>query len=176
MQSEQLLKSRIFTVERLSYSADGGQPLQRDVIRHPGSVAIVPLLPDGRVCLIKNHRVSVDRTLVEIPAGTMEPPEPALECAHRELIEETGYRAAAMKQVASFFAAPGILDEEMHLFVATELSPGKAAREPGEQIENLLVDFDEARSMILRGEIRDAKTIVGLLMISQLGVLSRDSA
>ena len=175
MQSEQILKSRIFSVERLTYATASGQAMQRDVVRHPGSVAIVPILNDGRVCLIKNRRVSVEKTLIEIPAGTMEPPEPALACARRELIEETGYHAGSLKKLASFFPAPGILDEEMHLFLATDLSAGEPAREAGEQIENYVVDLNEAKKMVFNGEIRDAKTIVGLLMLTQSELEQKDA-
>ena len=137
----------------------------RDVVRHPGSVAIVPRLPDGMICLIKNHRVSVGQALIEIPAGTMEPPEPAVECARRELIEETGYRAAELREIAVFYPAPGILDEEIHLFQATGLTTGEHAREIGEEIENYVISLDLARTMIHDGTIKDAKTIIGLLMV-----------
>jgi ADP-ribose pyrophosphatase len=127
-------------------------------------VVLVPVLPDGRVCLIRNFRASVGEQLIELPAGTLEPPEPPLECAHRELQEETGYRARAMELVTSFYPAPGILDERMHLFLATELIEGTPAREAGEQIENFVVSLSDATTMIRHREIKDAKTIVGLLM------------
>lgn len=167
MNSEQILRSKIFTVERLKYETSAGVAITKDVVRHPGSVAIVPVLDDGQICLIRNHRVSVAETLIEIPAGTMEPPEPPLDCAFRELIEETGYRAKQMKQLTALFPAPGILDEQMFLFVATELTPGDHAREAGEQIENLIVSLPQAISMIDDGSIRDAKTIVGLMLWKQ---------
>lgn len=168
MDAESIFESRIFSVERLSYQTPSGNSLTKDVIRHPGSVAIVPILNDGRICLIRNHRVSVDATLIEIPAGTMEPPEPEIDCARRELIEETGFRANEMHKLASLFPAPGILDERMHLFVATELQEGDHAREPGEQIENYIVALHDAISMIFDGQICDAKTIVGLLMYEKM--------
>jgi len=167
VRTERLLESRIFHVERLSYETPLGEPMQRDVVRHPGSVAIVPILDGQRLCLIRNHRVTVSDTLIEIPAGTMEPPEPALHCAHRELIEETGYRAGQMKLASSFFPAPGILDEEMHLFVATDLTLGEPAREAGEQIENYVVSFDEAKQLVKEGKVRDAKTLLAILLLDQ---------
>lgn len=164
MHAEHLLRSRVFSVERLSYETLSGQSVKRDVVRHPGSVAILPLLADGRICLIKNHRVAVDETLIEVPAGTMEPPEPALDCAYRELIEETGYRADGMKLISRFYPAPGILDEEMHLFVATDLEEGDPARELGEQIENYVVTADEAKRLVADGSIKDAKTLISILL------------
>jgi ADP-ribose pyrophosphatase len=135
----------------------------REIVRHPGAVAIVPLVDDDRVCLIHNYRVSVDRTLIEIPAGTLEPGEDPRLAAERELAEETGYRAAALAPLHSFYLSPGILDERMHVFVATGLVAGEAAREPGERIENHIVPFREAIEMACDGRIHDAKTIVGLL-------------
>ena len=96
----------------------------------------------------------------------MEPPEPPLDCAHRELIEETGYRAAEMRLLRAFYPAPGILDERMHLYEARGLTLGDHARELGEEIDNLIVTLQEARIMIQDGRIQDAKTIIGLLLIS----------
>lgn len=164
MKTEHLLKSRIFSVERLHYETKTGEQTLKDVVRHPGSVAIVPILNDGRLCLIRNHRVTVDETLIEIPAGTMEPPEPPLDCAHRELIEETGYRADEMTLLHSFFPAPGILDEQMHLFLAKGLTEGDHAREPTEEIENYIVTLEEAKRLLASGEIHDAKTMLAILL------------
>ena len=168
MQSIQVFQSRRFAVERLTYTTSTGTPLQRDVVRHPGSVAIVPVLDDGRICLIKNRRMSVDQTLLEIPAGTMEPPEPPLECAYRELREETGFRAGQMELVTSFYPAPGILDEVMHLFIARKLTPGRPQLEPDEQIENVIASRESALAWLVSGKICDAKTMVGLFFLNQM--------
>jgi ADP-ribose pyrophosphatase len=140
---------------------------QREVVRHPGSVVIVPCVDDEHICLIRNYRLSVDQALIELPAGTLEDGESPHACAERELIEETGYRAAELSELTAFYAAPGILDEYMHLFLANGLTPGVAAREPGEEIENLVVTWDDALQRIARREIRDAKTIVGILFCRQ---------
>lgn len=140
---------------------------QREVIRHPGSVVIIPRLPDGQICLIKNFRISVDQPLIELPAGTLETNEKPLACAKRELTEETGYTAGAIQQLTRFYAAPGILDELMHLFVADDLVEGQPNREAGEEIDNLVLPLPAAISMITSGEICDAKTIVGLLWCQQ---------
>jgi ADP-ribose pyrophosphatase len=166
--SELLLSTPRFQVVRQTATTPSGGTKTREVIRHPGACVIVPLLADGGVCLIRNWRISVGQTLVELPAGTLEPPEPAETAARRELIEETGYRAATMELLHTFFVAPGILDEKMHLFLATGLHQGPAAREAGEEIENWLVAWDEAIALIFRGEIQDAKTIVGLLWVDRL--------
>jgi ADP-ribose pyrophosphatase len=161
--SEVLLTAAKFRVVRETISSPSGQTKTRDIVRHPGAGVIVPLLDDGRVCLIRNWRVAVNQTLIELPAGTLEPPEPPEKTAERELIEETGYRAAKIEFLHAFFLSPGILDEKMYLYLATGLTAGEPAREDGEEIENWLVPLDEAIAMIFRGEIQDAKTIVGLL-------------
>ena len=107
------------------------------MVRHPGAVTILPDLEDGRVCLIRNRRASVNKSLLELPAGTLEPGEDPVDCASRELAEETGYRSRSMKPIHEFFLSPGILDERMHLFHAQKLVPGYPEREPSEQIENV---------------------------------------
>jgi ADP-ribose pyrophosphatase len=157
-----LLETRIFRVEQVMQLVDG-QPHPRAIVRHPGAVVVLPLLEDDRVCLIQNFRIAVNATLIELPAGTLEPHEPPEHTAARELIEETGYIAGRLEKLHEFLASPGILDERMHLYVARDLTAGPAAREAGEQIENRIVAWDEAMALVDRGEIRDAKTLVGLL-------------
>lgn len=175
--SELLMECHRFAVERITHSASDGSPLVRDVVRHIGSVVILPLLDgiDGRgsdrVCLIRNSRIAVGETLIELPAGTREPDEAPEKTAYRELIEETGYHARKLQKITSFFAAPGILDERMILYAATGLDEGDHAREVGEEIENLVVTKEQALAWVLDGTICDAKTIVGLLMWSRLSSL-----
>jgi ADP-ribose pyrophosphatase len=156
----ELLRTSRFTVEKIDYPGDP----DRAVIRHPGAVVLIPVLPDGKICLIKNFRVSIQKTLIELPAGTLEKGELPEATAHRELIEETGYRAGNVELIHTFFPSPGILDEKMYLYVASQLVPGEAAREEGEQIENLVVELSEALEWIDQGQIIDAKTIAGLLL------------
>lgn len=165
MPDELLLKTERFSVVRDSFVTSSGKTKSREIVRHPGAVVIVPQLADGSVCLIRNFRLSVRQTLIELPAGTLEPGISPLDQAKRELIEETGYRAGSIKQLHSFYLSPGILDERMHLFLATDLQPGETALELGEEITNLVVPWEEAIAMIFRGEIQDAKTIASLLYV-----------
>ena len=158
-----LFQGKRFQVVRARQVSKDGTMHERDVIVHPGSVVVLPLLDSDRVCLIRNYRVAVGETLIELPAGTLEPGEDPLETARRELAEETGYRAGKLEKLCEFYMSPGILRERMHLFLATQLMAGKDSREPGEEIENLAVPWSEAIGMVESGTIRDAKTLAGLL-------------
>jgi ADP-ribose pyrophosphatase len=158
-----LLHTRRFDVVELSVNRPDGRQATLAYVKHPGSVAILPFIDDDRICLIKSRRLTVNEWLIEVPAGTREPDEPPLETAHRELTEETGYCAGRIEELTRYYPSPGILSEMMHVFVARDLTPGEPAREENEEIENLLVTFDEALAMIDSGQIHDGKTIVALL-------------
>jgi ADP-ribose pyrophosphatase len=148
---------------RLSRELANGTIHRHEVVIHPGAVVILPLLADDRVCLIRNFRIAVDQTLVELPAGTIENGEDPAETARRELIEETGFRAGRLEKLCEFFMSPGILNERMHCFLATDLQQGPTALEVGEEIQTVVVALDEALRLIDAGEIRDAKSIAALL-------------
>lgn len=155
--------SRFNVVEREQRNRAGGVT-PRQVVVHPGAVVIIPVLDGDRVCLIRNERAAVGKSLIELPAGTLEPPEPPHLTAPRELREETGYTAQTWTELPGFYMSPGILCERMHVFVAEGLTAGEHAREAGENIDNLVVPWDEALAMIDRGEIEDGKTIAALLV------------
>ena len=115
---ERLLETPVFYVERIHYSTQAGGDRTRSVVRHPGAVAIVPMVDQDHVCLIRNFRPSVNRTLIEIPAGTLEPGESVEQTARREHLEETENTAASWQPLQALFLSPGILDERMHFFLA----------------------------------------------------------
>ena len=169
-----LFQGRRFRVERAVQVTRDGVEHVREVVRHPGAVVILPLLEDGRLCFVRNYRVAVDQTLIELPAGTLEPGEDPAETAARELAEETGYRAASIEHLLTFCMSPGILDEKMHLYLARELQPGPMALEAGEDIEPMLCTWEESLEMVRRGEIHDAKTLVGLLYYRAMAATSLD--
>lgn len=160
---EVLLTAKRFTVVRQAQTAADGTIHWRETVQHPGSVAIVPLVGADRVCLIRNERVAVGETLWEIPAGTLEHGDSPLETARRELVEETGYRAESIEKLLELAMSPGILNERMHIFLATGLTAGQTALEPGELITTQVIAWDEALAMIDRGEIHDAKSVAALL-------------
>jgi ADP-ribose pyrophosphatase len=158
-----LLENRRFSVVEKTITRASGETANCRFVRHGGSVAILPILNDGRVCLIHSRRVTVNETLIEVPAGTREPNEEPSKCAARELAEETGFRAGKLEELTSYYPSPGILSERMWIFVARDLTEGEPAREANEQIENYVVCWEEALAMIDNGEIHDGKTIIALL-------------
>lgn len=158
-----------FDVHRVELAGSDGQPHVRDLVVHPGSVLIVPVLDAEHLVLIRNYRFSADEILWELPAGTIEPAgEEPLLCASREIVEETGYTAAKMTHLLTFFACPGISTEQMHLFHAEDLKQVGQDLDASEQIEPMVVRRDEAMRMVREGEIRDGKTIAGLLYYDML--------
>ncbi len=166
--SRVLFEGKLFRVVEVQQRMRDGSSAPRQVIAHPGAVLIVPLVDADRVCLIRNERVAVGKTLIELPAGTLDGREPPRAAAQRELAEETGYTAERWRELPGFFMSPGILRERMHVFVAEGLTAGNPAREAGENIDNLVVPWKEAMAMVTSGEIEDAKTLCALLMWDRL--------
>ena len=146
---------------------DTGRRHKREVCVHPGAVVVLPILPDGKVLLIRNYRYAVGESLLELPAGTIDRGEEPINCAGRELIEETGYTAGRLKAMGSFFSSPGILSERMHAYAAYDLRPGRQHLEAGEEIELRPTEWDDVIDKIRSGDIRDAKTIAAVLMFER---------
>jgi ADP-ribose pyrophosphatase len=139
-----------------------------EIFRHPGASAVVPFLSDPKgedpqVMLIKQYRYAANGYLYEIPAGRLDPGEQPIDCARRELREETGCTAKSMEHLHTMFTTPGFTDEVIHIFMATELVGGDAATEADEFLTVENVTLSRALEMIRKGEIRDGKTVVGLL-------------
>jgi ADP-ribose pyrophosphatase len=149
-------------------TAPDGSEVRRDLVLHPGAVAILPLVDADRVCLVRNRRPNVGDTLLEIPAGTLEPGEAPDAAAVRELEEETGYRAGRWRKLAAFYPSPGVLSERTHLYVASELTPGQMRLEDDEDLHPEVVSWTQALAWSLDGTIRDAKTLVAVLLWDRL--------
>ena len=166
-----ILEFRIDTVE----AADGHRST-RDIAGHPGGVCMVAIDPQDRVLLVRQWRHAIGRALLEIPAGTLDRApdgsvEDHAEAAARELDEETGSRAGTWRYLGGFYTAPGFTNELMHLYLATDLTPaddGGLGPDEDERLELRAIPFDEAVVMAERGEIADAKSIVGLLWVARL--------
>jgi ADP-ribose pyrophosphatase len=163
MANQVLFDSKRFRVERRpAPRRDGGSELKEMVV-HPGSVVLLPLLSDTRMLLIKNRRFTVGKTLWELPAGTLDPGEAVEACAARELEEETGYRAKQLTPLLECYPAPGISDERMHAFVARDLVRSEQRLDATEHIEVHERSVDEVLAMIRGREIEDAKTLASIL-------------
>jgi ADP-ribose pyrophosphatase len=145
-----------------------GVVVRRDVILHPGAVAVLPVVDADHVCLLRNRRPVVGETLLEIPAGTLEPGEAPAAAAVRELAEETGYRAGRWRKLGELYPSPGVLNELLHLFVAEGLTPGPMRPEPDEDLQPQTVLWADALRWATDGTLRDAKTLVALLWWARL--------
>ena len=137
--------------------------MTRELVQHPGAVAILPLVDSRHIVLLRQFRYAAKGNLWEIPAGTREAGESAIRCARRELEEETGFRARRIKFLTRFYLAPGITNEVMSLFKASDLVKGRKNLDHDEWIEHRVVSLAEACRMVENGLIRDAKTMVGVL-------------
>jgi ADP-ribose pyrophosphatase len=147
-----------------------GRESVREVLEHPGSVAIVPVTSEGEVVLIRQFHHAIGRSLLGIPAGTREPGEPAKETARRELLEETGYEAGELVPVAGYFTSPGITDERMEIFLATGCRQAGKVADPDESIVLERVSLLDVPALVAPGanRIEDGKTLIGLTMLLRL--------
>ena len=162
-----LYRGKVFDliVDQVQYPS--GATGIREVARHPGGAVVVPLLGDGRVVLVRQLRYPFGRHLLELPAGKLGPGEDPAVAAGRELTEETGWVAGSLEKLTSIYTSPGFCDEELHIYLGRDLreSPDGHKREEGEYSMTLhVMTLEEAVDLVIRGEIRDAKTIAGLLL------------
>lgn len=141
-----------------------GQEVTRDLVMHPGAVVVLPVLPDGRIALVRQYRYPAEQELLEAVAGTLEPGEAPTLTAARELQEEAGYKAGHLEPLGAFYSAPGFCNEKLHLFLATDLTPSRLPGDDDERIDLELYTRAEAMALASRGEIQDAKTLAALLL------------
>ena len=166
MAGERVFDGALLKVHRDQVRLPDGSLGTREYIRHPGAVAIVPLFDDGRVLLERQFRYPHRRVFIEIPAGKLEPGEPHLDTARRELLEETGYTAEEWLHLGVIHPAIAYTDEAIQLYLAKGLQEGQKSLDKGEFLETFSVPFAEAIEMIRDGRISDAKSVAGLLLVN----------
>jgi 8-oxo-dGTP pyrophosphatase MutT (NUDIX family) len=159
-------RGHVITTVVAQFVSPTGDEFERDVVRHPGAVSVVPVDGD-EVVLVRQYRAAIDRLLLEIPAGKRDvDDEPLEETAHRELVEEIGMRADKLEKLAEFFNSPGFCDEHSHVFLATGLQPAEVSAQ-GIEEEHMTIErvaLDDVPRLIADAEIVDAKTIIGLCL------------
>lgn len=169
LESRRVYEGRVVNlrVDRVALP-DGGVAL-REVAEHAPVVVVVPLDEEGNVVLVRQYRLPVRQWLLELPAGGIDAGESVEGAVQRELQEETGHRAGRLERLGCFFTSPGYCDELMHLFLATELEPRPLVADSDENIEVVRMPLADALALIERGEICDAKTIIGLWAAARRG-------
>lgn len=166
LRREYPFRGKLLTLRLDHIRTAGGHETAREIVEHPGAIAVVPQLPDGRVILIRQYRRPAGAVLLEIPAGTREPDEEAATCARRELEEEIGYRAGRLERLGGFYTSPGFATEYMDLYLATELSPveGETPAEFEEALE--IIQPSEIAGLLAAGEPIDAKSLAAVLLVA----------
>ena len=174
--SEIAWRGKIFDVERLQVRLPNGHTSVRDVVRHRGAAAVVALTTSGKIALVRQYRTSLGRVTVEIPAGKLDPGEDPLECARRELKEETGFVAGRIAYLTTIATSCGFADELIHIYLATQLSFEGARPDDDEFLNVDLVPVGELVDAVLDGKIEDAKTVVGALACEVMSRRLADAA
>ncbi len=159
-------RGRVYSLIKENVTLDNGITTDMEFIEHPGATAIIPLLNKNRIVLLNQYRHALRKYIWEIPAGTLDPSESVMNCAKRELIEETGFSADQWHRLGEITPVPGYSDERIHVFLATDLQPAERHLDKDEIIEVHEIGFEEALDMIAQGKIQDGKSIAGLYLAS----------
>ena len=175
--SETIYDGKILHVEKWTVTCPNGREALREIVVHKGAAAVVPVFEDGTTLLVRQHRVAVDRMTLEIPAGKLDSAdEDPLDCAVRELREETGLAAERMTLLTSLLTTPGFCTEKIAIYLAQGLSQGEMHPDEDEFLGLVRIPLEEAVAMVMRGELRDGKTICGLLMAREALRAQRERA
>jgi ADP-ribose pyrophosphatase len=167
LKSERIYEGKILNLRVDTVELPDKKYSKREIVEHTGAAAVVPLTKDGRVVLVKQFRKPVEAELYEIPAGRLEAKEEPEACARRELAEETGYTTDVLEKLIDYYTSPGFSNETIHIYAARELVEGEADPDEDEYLEVFHFTLEEALTMIRKGEIKDSKTIIGLLLVAQ---------
>jgi ADP-ribose pyrophosphatase len=164
LHSRRIYEGKIINLRVDTVELPSGKETKREIVEHAGCTAIVAIDSGKEVLLVRQYRKPVEKMLLEIPAGGIDPGEEPIECARRELEEETGFSAERWEHLATFYTSPGFCTELMYLYLATELKPSKRDADDDEHIEVVRVPLKKTLELIASGEVCDAKSIAGLLM------------
>jgi ADP-ribose pyrophosphatase len=157
--TKQIYKGKIIDLQLDEVSLPDGGTSYREIVKHPGAVAIIAITDENKLVLVRQFRKALEKTIYEIPAGKLDIGEEAETCARRELKEETGYHAEFLEKLNGFYTSPGFADEYIHLFEASQLTSGETSLDQDEFVECVELTFAECLEKIDSGEICDAKTI-----------------
>jgi len=171
--SKRVYSGKVISVDLDSVRFPNGEVGDLEMVRHPGASAVVPFLdpldiPDPRVLLIRQYRYATNGYVYEIPAGRLDDGEAPRDCAARELREETGYSAAELTPLTTFYTTPGFTDERIHLFMASGLTEGDSSTESDEILDLAPVRLSKAMAMIAAGELIDGKSMIGVLLAERV--------
>ena len=173
VEEKTISSDRIYTGKVISLRVDTVEVLnqgykKREIVEHGGAVGIVAITDDNKVVLVKQFRKAIEKELVEIPAGKLEIGENPKDCAIRELQEETGYSAQNIKLIHKFFTSAGFSNQKVFIYLATGLTKGENNLDDGENIDSYELDLNEAYDMVIRNDIEDAKTSIGILLAKEM--------
>lgn len=168
MKSEKIYEGRIINLRVDTVELPNKKYSKREIVEHPGAVGIIAITKDNEVILVKQYRKPIEDTLLEIPAGKLEPKEDPQECAIRELEEETGFATDNVQKILEFYTTPGFSNEVMHIYIAKDLKEGTVNLDDDENIQIIKLPIDEVLYKVKTGEIKDAKTIIGILTYTNL--------
>ncbi|GAB1420114.1 ADP-ribose pyrophosphatase [Anaerolineales bacterium] len=164
--SKSIYEGRIVHLSVATVQLPNGQQSTREIVKHPGAVAIVALTESQQILMVKQFRLAANQVMLELPAGTLEPDEDPLQCAIRELQEETGYKPGSIEPMGGVFVAPGYTTEFIHFFLATNLVESVLEMDDDEFIELIAIDYQQVLAMIESHKIQDAKTIAAILKVA----------
>lgn len=168
LSSVSVYDGKLLHVKKDTVQLPNGHQATREWIKHPGASAVIPVLPDGRIVLVRQYRYPVQQITLEIPAGKLDSPEEdPYDCAMRELQEETGYTTPQLIKLTTIATTVGFTDERIHIYAAKDLTPGKQNPDDDEFIHVLKVPLSEAAHMITDGRICDAKSVTAILMLRE---------
>ncbi len=168
--SDMIYEGEILNLRRDKVTGKGGKTSHREIIEHSGGVVVAATTPEGKVPMVMQYRKAAEKAVLEIPAGKLENGEDPESAALRELKEETGYTAASIRHISSFYSSIGYSEEVLHFYIATDLTPGETDFDENEAIDVYEYTVDELIEMAMNNEIADAKSIIAILMLSRRSI------